>query len=114
MIDAILLKQGLEELAIKELQRQLWVNGGDDYMSSFEEAVCTVFDDARVTVGLDSGYLSRNYSADFCLKVSQLSAAIDKIPTNMDPSILIEHPAMEKVRSFAADALKMFENETRK
>ncbi len=48
MINSIPLLEGLRELAEAALQEKLWVNGNQDQMSSFTEAMSYVFDDAGI------------------------------------------------------------------
>ena len=55
MLDINLLLENLEELASKDMQEQLWLHRNKNRMSTFTEAICGIFDDARLTRVLDTG-----------------------------------------------------------
>lgn len=111
MISQSILIDGLQELANKEMQMRYWVYGNDNEMSSFEEAICMVFDDAGLTRAMEKGYLKKNFSEELCRKVSELDKALDSIPQNVRPEEQIENPYMETVRAIAQDLLILFSKE---
>lgn len=92
----------LTELSDRETQDRLWVHGGPEGMSSFTEAICRVFDDAGVTRAIDAGRLKEPLLGLF----HELDALIDKIPENVPPEEIIEHPAMPDVRRVSLQLLK--------
>lgn len=109
MIDKALLVDKLKELASKDLQVRLWLQGSDNLMSSFEEAICGAFDDAGLTRAIDSGFLSKNYSDELCQMVNQLNTAVDKIPAMIAPQQVIDHPAMAEIRALSSRILELLE-----
>ncbi len=99
---------GLEELASREEQERLWLaNGSTDEMSSFEEVICSVFDDSGVSRALDSGKLS----AQLADKFRSLSKLIDKVPQNVPPQQQIDHPAMKAISEIALELKEMLTKE---
>ncbi|WP_127560824.1 hypothetical protein [Saccharospirillum alexandrii] len=114
MIDVVILLDKLSELASKELQENLWLHGNENQMSSFTEAICGVFDDARLTRSLETGYLERNFSNELCRKTIKLDQAIKLIPEDLAPEDIIKHPKMKIVRLLASELLVLFESETAK
>jgi hypothetical protein len=94
---------GLNELCSRDLQERLWLSDGSSgEVSSFEEAICSIFDDGGVTRALESGRLP----SDLGKKFGELNKLIDKIPNNVHPSVIINHPAMEKIRTIAETILE--------
>lgn len=85
MINSVPLFEGLRELVDAELQEKLWVNGNQDQMSSFTEAMSYVFDDAGIARAIDSGYLQENFSSALCNKVAELRRLLHQIPDNSSP-----------------------------
>lgn len=111
MINRDVLRWCLEELASREEQERLWLGRSQSEMSSFEEAVCGVFDDSGLTRTIESGYLEKNYSNQFCRKVNALHLAIHSMPEKLRPQEIIDHPGMEKVRILAREMLEMLSKE---
>lgn len=93
----------LVELSDKDVQERLWLYGGTKEMSSFEEAICGIFDDGGVTKALDRGELDPLISILFV----RLNALIDKIPTNISPQEQIDHPAMLDIRKVSLELLHL-------
>lgn len=91
----------LEELASIEEQKRLWLGASTGEMSSFEEACCGVFDDSGVTRALDKGFLLQNYGSEIVGQFESLNASIQKVPSNLKPSDLIDLPLMDEIRSKA-------------
>jgi len=113
MLDMTILLENLRELASEELQRKLWVHGNENQMSSFTEAICGIFDDARLTRALDTGYLEDNFSVEICQKVKKLDKLISQIPEDLPPEKIIKHPKMNAVRELSDELLVLFEGEER-
>ena len=85
MLDINLLLENLEELASKDLQEQLWLNGNKNRMSTFTEVICGIFDDARLTRALETSYIENNFSSELFLTAKKLDQLIDLIPKNLLP-----------------------------
>jgi hypothetical protein len=111
MINRDVLRWCIEELASRDEQERLWLGRSQNEMSSFEEAVCGVFDDSGLTRAFESGYLEKNYSDEFCGKVNELHRAIHSVPEKLRPQEIIDHPRMEKIRILAREMLEMLSKE---
>ncbi len=114
MLDMIILLENLNELASKELQEKLWLHGNENQMSSFTEAICGVFDDARLTRALETGYLKNNFSGVLCQKVEKLDQLINLVPEELPPEEIITHPKMSAVRALSGELLDLFKSEITK
>ena len=111
MLDIHLLMENLEELANKDLQEQLWLYGNESKMSTFTEAICGIFDDARLTRALETGYIENNFSGELFLTAKKLDQLIDLIPENLPPEKIIKHPKMCKIRFLSGKLLVLFSQE---
>ncbi len=111
MLDKNILLRNLRELASEELQKKFWVYGDANQMSSFSEAICGVFDDAKLTRALESGYLENHFSKNLCQKVKKLDQIIKLIPENLLPVDILKHPQMDGIRSLSGELLGLFEIE---
>ena len=111
MFDINLLLENLEELASKNLQEQLWLHGNKNKMSNFTEAICGIFDDARLTRALETGYIENNFSGKLFLTAKKLDQLIGLIPENLPPKKIIKHPKMFKVRFLSGKLLVLFAQE---
>ncbi|MER2510259.1 MAG: hypothetical protein ABTQ27_16100 [Amaricoccus sp.] len=96
---------GLEELSDKELQERLWTGNVDGEMSSFVEAICSIFDDSGLGKVLDSSEISDQISSEVREKAIHLSRLVRLVPQSAAPLDLIQHPAMNDVRSMALELL---------
>ena len=111
MIDHKMLLWRLEELASEEQQEKLWLHGNENQMSSFTEAICGVFDDARLTRALETGYLENNFSRELCQKVEKLNQLINLVPEDLPPEKIIKHSKMNAIRALSGELLDLFESE---
>ena len=114
MLDITILLENLRELASEELQRKLWVHGNESQVSSFTEAICGIFDDARLTRALDTGCLENNFLVEICQKVVKLDKLIDQIPEDFEdlpPEKIIKHSKMNAMRALSDELLVLFEGE---
>jgi len=102
----------LEELANRDEQERLWLGRTKGEMSSLEEAWCGLFDDAGISRALESGYMRKKFSVEFCQKLELLRDVLRQLPEMSPPQIVIEHPKMEEVRRLAADLINMFIKES--
>jgi len=93
------------------MQGRLWVHGGEDEMSSFTEAVCTVFDDAGATRAMESGYLRKNYSLEFCCNMDELDRLVGLVPDSSAPEETMEHPEMESIRLASRRLLELLDDQ---
>jgi len=114
VLDMAILLENLRELASEELQEELWLYGNENQMSSFTEAICGVFDDARLTRALETGYLKNNFSSDLCQKAKKLDQTINLVSEDLPPAEIIKHPNMSAVRVLSGDLLDLFESEIAK
>jgi hypothetical protein len=57
--------QALEELSEIEIQKRIWLGDSNDEQSSFEEAVCRLFDDAGLGKALESSSKNDNINHEF-------------------------------------------------
>lgn len=92
---------GLNELSSIELQQKLWIDGTVE-ISSFTEAICSVYDDSNLALVIDRGELDKNLVTRF----KELDSIIDRIPENSDPKDIIGHPCMVDLRSYCKDLLE--------
>lgn len=108
-----LLVARLEELADQALQERLWLGKIPGEMSSFEEAVCGAFDDSGLSDVLNSPSPRKRdlVSDEVRQSADRLSRCIREAPTR-DPAILVQHPAMDAVRSAAFDLLRILQGQT--
>lgn len=111
MLDMNILLENLRELASEELQKKLWLYGNENQMSSFTEAICGVFDDARLTRALETGYLENHFSSELCQKVKKLDQMINLVPEDLPPEQIINHPKMGVIRALSGELLDLFESE---
>lgn len=111
MIDEQALRGGLQELASREVQERLWVQGNGDEMSSFTEAICSVFDDAGVSRAMDSGVLQTYFSPEFCSKMRDLDRLVGVVPEDAAPEEVIASPEMERIRTLARRLLEILDEQ---
>jgi hypothetical protein len=100
---------GLEELSDREMQMRTWANIGntEGEMSSFEEAICTVFDAATLGGVLDSERKRAETSPELLEIAVKLNRLVKKVPQSLAPLDIINHPSMEEVRATAEEMLRM-------
>ena len=108
MINSETLCENLRELASRDLQEEIWLGNRENRMSSFEEAVCGVFDDAGLTRAIDTGFLQRTFSQEVHQRATELSDLVTLLPDKASPQDIIDHPRMNKVRSVASELLALF------
>jgi hypothetical protein len=98
-------RAGLRELADIEFQRRVWTGrGGADEMSSFEEAVETLFDDSGVEPNLGLG--RPVFGPPLDAKMLALGELLDRIEADRSPDEIIDDPLMVDVRRAAAAILE--------
>jgi hypothetical protein len=101
-----LVREGLWELSDLAFQRRVWMGrGGVGEMSSFVEAVETLFDDSGLGDELERGRPVFGGEADGELRA--LSSLVDRIDEWRDPMEIIDDPLMAEVRERAAAILHL-------
>lgn len=106
-IDVALLKDRLEELSDRAMQEVLWGARVPGEMSTYDEAVCGVFDDSRVCLAIEFGQLEKTFSQEICAKIHELRAAVHRVPNDADDMKIIAHPRMDDVRKLASELLAL-------
>ena len=107
MLDKRTLQDGLTVLASIEEQQRLWLSNDDTEMSLFDEEVCYVFGDSGLTHAMDSGWLAKNRSEEFCETARQLNKAVSRVPAFLAPEEVIAHVKMHEVRRLAKKLLEL-------
>jgi hypothetical protein len=92
----------LEELANREEQERLWLSDGSSgEVSSFDEAICNVFD-AGVTKELETDRINETVRTLFF----RLRTLVKQFDQTSPPNALINDSRMEDVRQIASEILK--------
>jgi hypothetical protein len=99
----------LEELGDAEIQRRRWNWNAQGEMSSFVEAVESLFDDSGLGDELEKG--RSGLAAGTVATLTSLSTALENIDSNRSPNDIIDDPAMGTVRKLANDALRLLRSE---
>jgi hypothetical protein len=99
-----LVRSGLAELADLAFQERVWAGEGGSEMSSFTEAVATLFVDS----GLDLAYERDEsvYGPALDQSLQKLSGIVGKIDGMRPPREVITDPLMGRARALAADILR--------
>lgn len=99
-------RAGLLELADAEFQRRVWTGRGLPHeMSSFVEAVETLFDDSGLEPDLGLG--RPVFGPEVDAKLGILSDLLRRIAVDRTPDELIDDPLMHDVRRQAAAILEV-------
>ena len=108
------LLEGLLELSDETVQENLWDNadGNTDEMSSYEEAICFVFDDSGASRAFEKGQLETVYGADFTKRFARLDSLVGSIPIELSSKEIIKHPRMEEIREVASELVRLLKNKT--
>jgi hypothetical protein len=102
LIDTV--RAGLRELADVDFQRRVWTaRGSSDEMSSFEEAVSTLFDASGLELDLEQGRTVFDSEVDTELRA--LRDLLQRIDPFRDPDDIIDDPLMADARRRAAAIL---------
>ena len=109
MIDWKILRDSLSELASQDLQERYWLHGAEfNEISSFEEAICGVFDDSGLSRAIDTGWVAKNVAVEVRSVIAELDKAVGLVPQGQAPEVVISHPAMDEVREVAGRLLGLF------
>ena len=94
----------LKELSDIDFQRRIWVRGEGPEVSSFEEAVCQLFDDTSIGDQLDEGQeVVLSPKLDSILR--ELKHLLNKIDYRMTAEEILNHPNWDKIRQLSIQAL---------
>jgi hypothetical protein len=99
--------EALKELADLGFQRRVWLATGGPEVSSFEEAVCGLFNDTGLGDLLEK-QRSPVFGPESDAKLREirgLTRHASQSLYSLDPSALIEHPAMKHIRDLAGEIL---------
>jgi hypothetical protein len=102
------LRWSLEELASVEVQQRLWLGDSLGEASSFQEAICGVFDDSGLGRAMESGWIAERFGNDITSKVAELGTLVDKVPPNLPPREIIGLPLMADVRRVSRELMNFF------
>jgi hypothetical protein len=94
----------LEELGNRSFQERAWLGARGTEMSSFSEQVSQTFDDTGLSVALEKGTLERAVDREAARALEELSASIDRVDQSLSPAMLLDDPAVERVRARARQA----------
>lgn len=103
-VNRAIIRKSLQELADKNFQQRVWFASSGPEISSFEEAVCHLFDDSGLDVALKAGGA---FGKDIDDQLSALAAIAQKIPANTPPLKIINDPNMQEIRKMASYILKL-------
>lgn len=103
----------LNELADEYFQRKVWLASTGPEISSFDEAICGLFDDTGL-----GHLLEKQEHPVFSTEIDESLRKLDRLVTDasrmfqsMSPASVIEHPKMQEIRCAAAKALAQMEQE---
>ena len=103
---------GLRELSDLAFQRRVWTGRGSaGEMSSFEEAVSTLFEDSGLEAELERGRVV--FGPDVDAELRSLRSLVQRIDPYRDPDVVIDDSLMGQVRQRAASILEMISKEDR-
>jgi hypothetical protein len=98
-----LVDDALRELADEALQMALWTASTGPEVSSFEECVCTLFDDSGLGDELERGAVV--YSSDLDQQLANLRRVLARVDGRRPPDAVLRDPSVARARSLAASIL---------
>jgi len=104
----------LKELADEHYQRRVWLATSGSEVSSFEEAVCGLFNDTGLAVDLENARPSVVFSLEIDESLRQLRQVITRADRSfhaMPPAAVLERPEMREIRYIAAKILAKMDQE---
>ena len=104
--------EGLHELSDEAFQRRVWLASSGPEVSSFSEAICGLFDDTGLSIDLEHGKLPSVFSNEIYEGLRGLGKLVDRAARqfrSLPPTVIIEHPQMQEIRSVAANVLAKME-----
>lgn len=96
---------GLEELADRKLQRELWLSSGPPEVSSLTEAVERLFDDSGLSIALEGAEPPPEVDARTFTLLKQLNEAVAQLDLHATPEEQLADPRMDYVSVLARQAL---------
>jgi hypothetical protein len=103
----------LNELADEGFQRKVWLAPDGPKISSFDEAICGLFDDTGL-----GDLLEKQSPPVFTSEIDTILRELDQLSTQashlfrtMPPASIVDHPKMCEVRCMAAKVLAQMEQE---
>lgn len=102
-------KKCLAELADEKFQRKVWLSDGEPEVSSFSELRTQLFDDSGLSDLIDESSADKYLGAKIVSKIRKLDRLMSGIDEFIEPSVLIDQPIMEQVRSLADEILNDIE-----
>jgi hypothetical protein len=101
-----MIEWGLEELSSRFEQERLWLGTDQCEISSFEEAVCSVFTDSLLDLVMQSDSPTGLGIAEE-EKFNLLGRLVDSVETDCQPEIVINSPEMTKIRRVSSELLDL-------
>lgn len=96
----------LKELSDEAYQRRVWCGAGGQEMSSFDEAICGLFDDSGLGSALETSKPKPIFSFNVDESLRRLRVAISMIDQSAPPADLVQDPKMQLVRELAKFTLQ--------
>ena len=107
MLDMRTIVDGLERLSDVEWQRKAWFSSGEYPVDSFEESLCSVFDDAGLSEYLRPGVQPKEFDEMVWSAIDELDVAVDEVIEYRTLEELMADPGMAKLREVAARVLAL-------
>jgi len=106
-----ILIRALENLASEVRQRHTWFPNAEGDMSSFDEDVNNLLDDAQVSDAIQDNQIVYDRKVTEALR--ELENALDPVDEYRDPEVIINDPLMQVVREKAARVLELIKSSKR-
>lgn len=94
--------KGLNELSDSNIQKELWIEGIGG-ISSFTEAICSIFDDSGLAVLMNENGLKDPLLSKF----NELDSLLRQIPEHDAPENIINHPNMKDVKRVSNELIQL-------
>lgn len=109
----LLLLDAANEFASDEYQERIWRGGRGPEVSSYEEAMCKFFDDARADALIDVEWQRLGLTGQQQEALSALRDALNafgaKVPESSPPEHILDHPDWPQVRDAAQRVWRAFQ-----
>lgn len=99
-----LIVECLKELSDKKDQERLWLASSGPEISSFDEAMCQLFDDSGLKDALNK---EEAFGEEVDVLLKRLRSILRMINPYRPPQEIIDDPRMEDVRSTSAEILDL-------
>jgi hypothetical protein len=100
--------EGLQELSDEAFQRRVWLASSGPEVSSFDEAICGLFNDSGLDSLLESSERPSVLTDDVYDGLRELSRLVGRAArtlSSLPPIAVIEHPKMREIRAIAGNIL---------